>query len=158
MPTANSEDDTTDLDVHGLLTITDLPSDEDPYLSAKEWASFKRSLMQKFSGSKLVTISSISDAIIGRGKVYEISSTATHLEELDNPPKAFEDGVKVITRQEYVSRLRELQDEIKHSWKADNRVTSLKSSIKDHFSVAGCYASIGHICFRILSNIVHYSH
>ncbi|KAF5203371.1 hypothetical protein FRX31_007042 [Thalictrum thalictroides] len=120
MPTAHIQDNTAD----------DLPCDEDPYLSAKEWASFKRSLMQKFSGSKLVTISSISDAILRRGKVYEISSAATHAEELDNPRKASEDGVKVITCQEYVSRLREFQDEIKHAWKADDRVTSLKSSIK----------------------------
>lgn len=53
-----------------------------------------------------------------------------HLEELEDPEKYAEEGVKVITRQEYVSRLHELKDEINCSWRANDRVTSLKLSIK----------------------------
>ena len=53
-----------------------------------------------------------------------------HLEELEDPEKYAEEGVKVITRQEYVSRLHELKDEINRSWRAKDRVTSLKLSIK----------------------------
>lgn len=53
-----------------------------------------------------------------------------HLEELEDPEKYAEEGVKVITRQEYVSRLHELKDEINRSWRANDRVTSLKLSIK----------------------------
>ncbi|GFZ12533.1 hypothetical protein Acr_23g0009180 [Actinidia rufa] len=53
-----------------------------------------------------------------------------HLEELDDPQKFAEDGIKVISQQEYVSRLHELKDEITRAWQADDRVTSLKLSIK----------------------------
>ncbi|KAL7217915.1 hypothetical protein ACSBR2_011193 [Camellia fascicularis] len=51
------------------------------------------------------------------------------LEELDDPQKFAEDGIKVISQQEYVSRLHELKDEIARAWQADDRVTSLKVSI-----------------------------
>ncbi|XP_022637550.1 UPF0505 protein C16orf62 homolog isoform X2 [Vigna radiata var. radiata] len=53
-----------------------------------------------------------------------------HLEELDDPQKFADEGVKTITWQEYVSRLHELKDEITRSWQAEDRVTSLKLSIK----------------------------
>ena len=55
------------------------------------------------------------------------------MEELEDPEKFMEDGVKVITRQEYVSRLHELKDEIVRAWHAGDRVTSLKLSIKVTF-------------------------
>lgn len=63
------------------------------------------------------------------------SSTSLHMEELYDPKKFADEGVKVITWQEYVSRLHELKDEITRSWLADNRVTSLKLSIKVTFNV-----------------------
>ncbi|XP_044480941.1 VPS35 endosomal protein-sorting factor-like isoform X2 [Mangifera indica] len=53
-----------------------------------------------------------------------------HLEELDDPQKFADEGVKVITGKEYVSRLHELKDEINRSWRAEDRVTSMKLSIK----------------------------
>lgn len=53
-----------------------------------------------------------------------------HLEELDDPQKFVADGVKVISQLEYVSRLNELKDEINRAWLSDDRVTSLKLSIK----------------------------
>lgn len=53
-----------------------------------------------------------------------------HLEELDDPQKFAAEGVKVISQQEYVSRLNELKDEINRAWLSDDRVTSLKLSIK----------------------------
>ncbi|CAJ1971428.1 unnamed protein product [Sphenostylis stenocarpa] len=59
-----------------------------------------------------------------------------HLEELDDPQKFSDEGVKTITWQEYVSRLHELKDEITHSWLAEDRVTSLKLSIKVNIEVA----------------------
>lgn len=58
-----------------------------------------------------------------------------HLEELDDPQKFADEGVKVITWQEYVSRLHELKDEITRSWLAGDRVTSLKLTIKVKFYV-----------------------
>lgn len=56
-----------------------------------------------------------------------------HLEELDDPQKYAEEGIKVISQQEYISRLHELKDEIKRAWHAEDRVTSLKLSIKVSF-------------------------
>ncbi|KAL6978097.1 hypothetical protein U1Q18_046856, partial [Sarracenia purpurea var. burkii] len=53
-----------------------------------------------------------------------------HLEELDDPQKFAEDGINVISHQEYVSRLNELKHKITRAWQADDRVTSLKLSIK----------------------------
>ncbi|GKV38764.1 hypothetical protein SLEP1_g46642 [Rubroshorea leprosula] len=89
-------------------------------VQAKEWTSFKRLLMQRFPVSKMVSISSMSNVIVRSGKA------SMHLEELDEP----EQGSKVITRQEYVSRLHELKDEINRAWHAEDRVTGLKLSIK----------------------------
>lgn len=66
---------------------------------------------------------------------HDKSSTSMHLEELDDPQKFADEGVKVITWQDYVSRLQELKDEITRSWLADDRVTSLKLSIKVTFDV-----------------------
>lgn len=63
----------------------------------------------------------------------EKSLTSTHLEELEDPEKCAEDGVKVVTRQEYISRLHELKDEINRAWHANDRVTSLKLAIKVTF-------------------------
>lgn len=65
----------------------------------------------------------------------EKSSTSKHLEELDDPQKSSEDGAKVITRQEYVSRLHELKDEINRAWHSEDRVKSLKLSIKVNFTL-----------------------
>lgn len=53
-----------------------------------------------------------------------------HLEELEDPQKFAEEGVRMITQKEYVSRLHELKAEIAHSWQNDDRVTSLKLTIK----------------------------
>ncbi|XP_061342230.1 uncharacterized protein LOC133288485 isoform X2 [Gastrolobium bilobum] len=102
-------------------------SDHQP---TKEWTSFRRLLMQRFPVSKMVSISSMPDVLLRSGKSHEKSSTSMHLEELDDPQKFTDEGVKVITWQEYVSRLQELKDEITRSWLADDRVTSLKLSIK----------------------------
>ncbi|XP_045830348.1 VPS35 endosomal protein-sorting factor-like isoform X2 [Trifolium pratense] len=96
----------------------------------KEWTSFRRLLMQRFPVSKMVSLSSMPDVLMRSGKSHDKSSTSMHLEELDDPQKFADEGVKVITWQEYVSRLHELKDEITRSWLGDDRVTSLKLSIK----------------------------
>lgn len=96
----------------------------------KEWTSFRRLLMQRFPVSKMVSLSSMPDVLMRSGKSHDKSSTSMHLEELDDPQKFADEGVKVITWQDYVSRLHELKDEITRSWLADDRVTSLKLSIK----------------------------
>ncbi|MCL7044850.1 hypothetical protein MKW94_022815 [Papaver nudicaule] len=103
---------------------------EELQLSAKEWSSFKRSLAQRFTVLKMVSVSSMHDVIVKDVKVPEKSSTSLHLAELNDPEKFAENDVKVITRQEYVTRLRELKDEIGRAWQAEERVTALKLSIK----------------------------
>ncbi|XP_021287819.1 UPF0505 protein C16orf62 homolog isoform X2 [Herrania umbratica] len=105
-------------------------NDDSIQVQMKEWTSFKRFLMQRFPVSKMISVSSMSNTIVRSGKAYEKSSTSMHLEELDDIEKSSEEGAKVITRQEYVSRLHELKDEINRAWHAEDRVTSLKLSIK----------------------------
>ncbi|XP_026448170.1 UPF0505 protein-like isoform X3 [Papaver somniferum] len=116
--------------VHDIDDARGISSKDELQLSAKEWSSFKRSLAQRFSVLKMVSISSMHDVIVKDVKVHEKPSTSLHLDELNDPEKFAENDVKVITRQEYVSRLRELKDEIRRAWQADERVTSLKLSIK----------------------------
>ncbi|XVF03816.1 hypothetical protein REPUB_Repub05bG0025600 [Reevesia pubescens] len=105
-------------------------NDDSVQVQTKEWTSFKRFLMQRFPVSKMISISSMSNTIVRSGKAYEKSSTSMHLEELDDPQKTSEESAKVITRQEYVSRLYELKDEINRAWQAEDRVKSLKLSIQ----------------------------
>ncbi|KAI3849075.1 hypothetical protein MKX03_011518 [Papaver bracteatum] len=116
--------------VHGIDDTRGISNKDELQLSAKEWSSFKRSLAQRFSVLKMVSISSMHDVIVKDVKVHEKPSTSLHLDELNDPEKFAENDVKVITRQEYLSRLRELKDEIRRAWQADERVTSLKLSIK----------------------------
>ncbi|KAM7251968.1 hypothetical protein ACFE04_023851 [Oxalis oulophora] len=97
---------------------------------AKDWTSFKRFLMQRFPVSKMISVSSMPDIIVKGGKAIGRASTSTHRDELDDPEKFSDESVKVITRQEYVSRLHELKDEIVQAWHAEDRVTALKLSIK----------------------------
>ncbi|KAK4343998.1 hypothetical protein RND71_037092 [Anisodus tanguticus] len=104
----------------------------------KEWTSYKKVLVQKFPVSKMISVSSLSSSIMktckGEKNVKtmgpEKSSANVHLEELDDPQRFAEEGVKYITLQEYVSHLTELKDEISRAWHANDRVTSLNLSIK----------------------------
>ncbi|KAK8706019.1 hypothetical protein V6N13_049601 [Hibiscus sabdariffa] len=101
--------------------------DDSVQVQMKEWASFKRLLMQRFPVSKMISVSSMSNTILRSGKAHEKSSSSTHL---DDPQKSSEESTNVITRQEYVSRLHELKDEINRAWHSDDRVKSLKLSIQ----------------------------
>lgn len=99
-------------------------------VSSKEWTSFKRFLMQKFPVSKMISIASMPDVIIKSSTSFRKSSESSHLEEVDDPLRISQEDVKVITGQEYVSRLHELKDEINRAWHAEDRVTALKLTIK----------------------------
>ncbi|KAK4373916.1 hypothetical protein RND71_004593 [Anisodus tanguticus] len=96
----------------------------------KEWTSYNKVLMQKFPVSKMDSVSSLSSSIMKTCKGPEKSSANVHLEELDDPQRFAEEGVKYMTLQEYVSRLTELKDEISCAWHANDRITSLNLSIK----------------------------
>lgn len=60
----------------------------------------------------------------------ERSSMIMHLEGMDDPEKALEDEKKTVTKQEYISKLKELKTEICRAWKNEDRNTSLKLAIK----------------------------
>ncbi|XP_068312077.1 uncharacterized protein [Pyrus communis] len=147
-----SREDLVEIETSSTAGLSGEASIQNP---SKEWSFFKRSLMQRFPVSKTVLTYSMSD-MIGKGrKTHEKSSTSMHLEELEDPEKFAEEGGKVITGQEYVSRLHELKAELTHAWHADDRVTSLKLSIKVarllmDTSVLQCYPTLFAIATDIL--------
>lgn len=57
-----------------------------------------------------------------------------HLEEMDDHKK-FSESVKAVSQLEYVSCLHELKHEITQAWYNNDRVTSLKLSIKVRFLI-----------------------
>ncbi|KAG8502780.1 hypothetical protein CXB51_000578 [Gossypium anomalum] len=126
-PDSNASVET--VDGHDFESSSNGNDDSFP-VQTKEWTSFKRFLMQRFPVSKMISVSSMSNTIVRSGKAHEKSSSSTHLEELDDPQKFSETDTKVITQQEYVSRLHELKDEINRAWHSEDRVKSLKLSIK----------------------------
>ncbi|BBH02020.1 hypothetical protein Prudu_012459 [Prunus dulcis] len=88
----------------------------------------------------------MSDMMVKGRKTYEKSSTSMHLEELDDPEKFAEEGGKVITGQEYVSRLHELKAELTRAWHADDRVARLLMDT----SVLQCYPTLFALATDIL--------
>ncbi|XP_064943084.1 uncharacterized protein LOC135583599 isoform X3 [Musa acuminata AAA Group] len=117
----------------GCSTLRSKLSGEADNLLEKEWIFLKSSLMQKFSCSNTITISPTTDAIMrnNKGKNAGYKTLADiHMEDLDDPESTVKEEIKVITRQEYVSRLQELKGEINQAWIAEDRIRALKLSIK----------------------------
>lgn len=98
-------------------------------LLVKEWATFKRLLVQKFPTAKTVSVSSIADSVIRRRKGSDKSLSA-HLDELEDPQGSADDDAKFVTQQEYIARLIDMKSEIAHAWHADDQVKSLKLTVK----------------------------
>ncbi|XP_020591949.1 UPF0505 protein C16orf62 homolog [Phalaenopsis equestris] len=105
-------------------------SDEVGQFSAKEWAVFSKALLQKFSYSNMITMPAALDTLPKNNKEHNKSLADVHMEELEDPEMMINEEKKVITQQEYVSRLQELKTEIARAWKADDRIKALKISIK----------------------------
>jgi len=107
-------------------------SDEAVEAAAKEWDAYKMLIMKKYActTTSTITLSAASDIISRSVKARGKSLTSVHLEELDDPEKNTEEEVKVVSQQEYVMRLRELNNEIAQAWQQNERVTALKLSIK----------------------------
>ncbi|CAL9770582.1 unnamed protein product, partial [Musa acuminata subsp. burmannicoides] len=117
----------------GCSTLRSKLSGEADNLLEKEWIFLKSSLMQKFSCSNTITISPTTGAIMrnNKGKNAGYKTLADiHMEDLDDPESTVKEEIKVITRQEYVSRLQELKGEINQAWIAEDRIRALKLSIK----------------------------
>ncbi|GFP79107.1 upf0505 protein [Phtheirospermum japonicum] len=98
--------------------------------ATREWNFFKKILMQRFPVSKTNPISMVSGVLVKSNKASERLSRDLRSGEFDDHQK-FDDGDdEVISQQECLSKLQELKDEINRSWRADDRVTSLRLSIK----------------------------
>ncbi|XP_010500650.1 PREDICTED: UPF0505 protein-like isoform X2 [Camelina sativa] len=95
----------------------------------KEWKSLKRILMQRFPVSKVISFSPISN-IIMKGSKVEAPSALSHSEETGSEQISLEETAKIINQQEYIAKLHELRDGITCAWQAEDRVASLKLSIK----------------------------
>jgi hypothetical protein len=61
---------------------------------------------------------------------HKKSVTATHLEQLEDSDKEAREEFKIISQQEYVMRLRELNEEIALAWLNNERVSALRLTIK----------------------------
>ncbi|CAK9870815.1 unnamed protein product [Sphagnum jensenii] len=85
---------------------------------ASEWDLYKASIMQRFASTGTITVST------------KKSVMAAHLEELEDPEKEAREETKIISQQEYVTRLRELNNDIAHAWLNNERVSALRLSIK----------------------------
>lgn len=68
------------------------------------------------------------NAILYEGQKKSV--TAAHLEQLEDSDKDAREGSKIISQQEYVTRLRELNDEIAFAWMNNERVAALRLTIK----------------------------
>ncbi|XP_071725786.1 uncharacterized protein [Rutidosis leptorrhynchoides] len=100
------------------------------HISAKEWASFNKLLMQKFHVPKTISVSSVSSKTIKGKKVIGELPANVQSDELNESQKMTEGGFKTVSQQEFIKRLHELKEEIRRAWGSDDRVTSLKLSIK----------------------------
>ncbi|XP_023737038.1 uncharacterized protein LOC111884963 isoform X1 [Lactuca sativa] len=98
--------------------------------SKKEWTSFNKLLMQRFPVPKMISVSSFSSKTIKGSKASGELSSNIQSDELNDSQKLKEGGFKIVSQQEYIKRLHELKDEIMRSWHSDDRVTTLKLSIK----------------------------
>ncbi|KAL8205603.1 hypothetical protein R6Q57_009154 [Mikania cordata] len=100
------------------------------HLLTKEWTSFNKLLMQRFPVPKMISVSALSSKTIkGKKAIGEVPANMQS-DELNDTEKLTERGFKNVSQQEYIKRLHEFKDEIMRSWQSDDRVTSLKLSIK----------------------------
>ncbi|KAG6551128.1 hypothetical protein Mapa_007363 [Marchantia paleacea] len=110
--------------------ITKGASDERAEAAAAEWDAYKLSIMQRFTSAGTITVSATFDILSKEPKVRGKSVTAAHLEELEDPEKEAREETKIISQQEYVTRLKELNEEISQAWINSERVAALRLSIK----------------------------
>ncbi|KAL2620467.1 hypothetical protein R1flu_000672 [Riccia fluitans] len=105
-------------------------SDERAEAAAAEWDAYKLTIMQRFTSTGTITVSATFDILSKEPKVRGKSVTAAHLEELEDPEKEAREETKIISQQEYVTRLKELNEEISQAWANNERVAALRLSIK----------------------------
>jgi hypothetical protein len=72
----------------------------------------------------------ISNIITKGSKAVESPSALSHPEETGSEQTSLEEPAKIISQHEYIAKVHELRDGINSAWQAEDRVTSLKLSIK----------------------------
>lgn len=107
-----------------------LASDSYAQAVAAEWDSYKSSVMQRFASTGTITVTTGLDILSKEPRGHKKSVTAVHLEQLEDTEKEAREGSKIISQQEYITRLRELNDEIAHAWLNNERVSALRLTIK----------------------------
>lgn len=100
---------------------------EDPDVLA-EWESRKQAIHQRFSGQGTIQVSLTFDIISTREKGAK--GLQSRLEELEDPLKGQRAETLRISQQEYVQRLRQLNEDISHAWLASDRINALKLAIQ----------------------------
>lgn len=112
------------------LSVSKGKLDEQAKAAATEWEAHRATILHRFTSSDTIKVSPTLDIISkhlkGRGK----SLTAAHLDELDNVRKGASEDVEIISQEEYVTRLRELNDNIAHAWLNNERVATLRLAVK----------------------------
>ncbi|KAK3278819.1 hypothetical protein CYMTET_13273 [Cymbomonas tetramitiformis] len=96
----------------------------------EDWDVKKAYILQRFVATGSIRVSSTFDILSRDLKTRGRSSTAARLEQLQNPEKEALEDKKMVDMQEYVTRLRELNDEIAYAWLNNERVTALKTATK----------------------------
>ncbi|KAJ7530670.1 hypothetical protein O6H91_14G013800 [Diphasiastrum complanatum] len=124
----------TDGEIHRMSRSSRFPVqgtvDEQANAANSRWSAYKSSVMQRFTTSGTIIVSVnfniVSKEPKGKGK----SVIAAHLEELEDPDKGAREEVKIISQQDYVTRLRELNGEITQAWLNNERVAALRLTVK----------------------------
>ncbi|KAI5060297.1 hypothetical protein GOP47_0024717 [Adiantum capillus-veneris] len=104
--------------------------DELAETAAKDWENHRASILRRFSSNGTIKVSApldiLSKQLKGRGKF----SASAHLQELDEMRGGANDDAEIISQEEYVFRLRELNDNIADAWKNNERVATLRLAVK----------------------------
>ncbi|MCO5557198.1 hypothetical protein L7F22_010758 [Adiantum nelumboides] len=98
--------------------------------AAKDWENQRKSILRRFSSNSTIKVSATLDILSKQLKGRGQFSSAAHLQELDEGERGTNDAVEMISHEEYVFRLRELNDNITHAWKNNERVATLRLAVK----------------------------
>jgi hypothetical protein len=88
---------------------------------AEEWSGRKQSILNRFSVSGNITVNAASFDVVGRAK-----RGLSRLEQLADPDKGSREESLIMTQEEFVSQLREMNEDIARAWMSSERVTALK--------------------------------
>ncbi|KAJ7530606.1 hypothetical protein O6H91_14G009800 [Diphasiastrum complanatum] len=124
----------TDGEIHRMSRSSRFPVqgtvDEQANAANSRWSAYKSSVMQRFTSSGTIIVSVNFDIVSKEPKGKGKSVIAAHLEELEDPDKGAREELKIISQQDYVTRLRELNGEITQAWLNNERVAALRLTVK----------------------------